>query len=239
MPFDAGTPYSEIISGVLSDLAEPFKNFCKPKEADLEFLLKTCDFLKPKKILEMGSGWSTMVMAEWCDANGAHIESLESNAHIYGLMYWAIQKRFPLRKKSQSMTTEEFDEGEVCRVLFSPILNSGHRRGIYYGYQCCIEPDLVYLDGPELYGQRQIVDNTVSFCNEGFPSLIIVDGRLASAHFLWQLYKQVKRPYIGLHDLAGDRSLLINANRTDIVDWANQSSNYLPFEELPCARPDR
>ena len=108
--------------------------------SNLHRLLEVLDRRKPKLIVELGSGISTIVVASWLrEAGGGHIISLDHDES------WAEKTKFYLRQAGLA------DVAEVWILPLVPTESMGHVVN-WYDINKCEWPvndiDLLIIDGP-------------------------------------------------------------------------------------------
>jgi len=123
--------------------------------------------LRPKRVLEFGSGWSTMVIAsELCSINGAQLYSVDHQAAFQaitknkidesGLAQWVTFYRFPIRPGWYAGKCLLFYR--VPHALRTQIADL----------------DLVLVDGPPYYWGREMAFYTV-FAHLKIGGLVLLD----------------------------------------------------------------
>ena len=171
---------------------------------------------KALNILEIGSGYSTVIFADACDILSSYFKKsqelrLEKKFHVYSLEE---------SKKFLNITKKRIPKN--CSKYVSLIL-AKHKIIYYkgkYASKCLnvpnISPDFVYLDGPSQYFQKKNFEGFNFNSIARFPmsadllmleyffepgTVIIIDGRTSNARFLKHHFKR-KWKYI--HDEKGD-----------------------------------
>jgi hypothetical protein len=141
----------------------PHESFA-PDWYDLWLLYNDVRTLRPKSILEYGSGVSTVVLAHALRENGSgKLTSLESDAE------WTEINRRAL------------PPGVPCELIFSPAIPSevdGVATWTFFAPP--VEPDYIYLEGPPGVGSREITSDPL-YLN---ASTIVIDGRTVNKNFL-------------------------------------------------------
>lgn len=94
-----------------------------------EEILKLLNKHKPKKILDLGSGYSTVMFALWAKDNDAEVISLEQS------MAWLNKTKKLLAQKNIS-----------ANVHYAPLVNTKH--GLFYDYKLPDNIDFALIDGP-------------------------------------------------------------------------------------------
>lgn len=92
-------------------------------------ILKLLNKHKPKKILDLGSGYSTVLFGLWAKENGAEVISLE-------------QSQLFLGKTRKLLAEYDLD----TKVNYAPLVDTEH--GIFYNYDLPDNIDFVLIDGP-------------------------------------------------------------------------------------------
>ena len=147
------------------------------KLASLERLLEEH---KPKSILELGSGSSTVVFAEYARKNGARLLSIEENEG------WA-------EKFKKNVGGDDKIQIRICNRV---TLKDRTPPEIRYDLPADEHFDCIFIDGPplELDGvKRKDSVNSNVFDFKDAP-LIIVDGRYSTA-------KEIARRYTGKYNI--------------------------------------
>jgi hypothetical protein len=230
----------------------------EPEVDDLYFLYCLVREKAVVSILEIGSGWSTLVLAK------ALAENLES----FGKEY-LTEVRFPnpfklltidASKQWQEIAIERLPlelRPLVIPIVSEPIL-SEHNGILSHKYDKFPNfiADLIYLDGPD---HDQVKGNIRGFqYNENFlppmaadllavepfmwpETFVVTDGRGANATFLRTNFK---RNWQVIHDRFGDRTLF----RLDEIPFGSISEQHIDFrleqgrnllaKEIPHGLPD-
>jgi hypothetical protein len=145
-------------------------NSKRPRESfapdwyDLWLLYNDVRTMRPKWILEYGSGVSTVVLVHALRENGAgRMTSLESDPE------WAEINRRAL------------PAGIPCELLFSPAIPTNVDGVATWTFSAPqLQPDYIYLDGPpEVEGR--VVTSDPLYLN---ASTIVIDGRTVNKNFL-------------------------------------------------------
>lgn len=180
-------------------------------------------------MLELGSGWSTMVLAKYANDSGAFLESLESEPHFYYVTHAGLSHVVSRKAPEQpSIRAKEWYAGESCRCLLSPIMNSSED-SIRYGYQCLSQPDFVYVDGPIIYGKRVYVDNVFPPHLDGSrPMCFYVDGRVQLAASLWLTYRKLGHPYEWHYSAESQCSLIFHEAYASAGKWFKDNHKIAP-----------
>jgi hypothetical protein len=176
-------------SGGLKHDFQSYKLWC------LEQLLKK---YRPKKIVEFGSGSSTMVFSEYAKNNQASILSVDENQG------WADNTRNLIKG----------DQSHVQIVAKTKIFKPGTPEEIKYEMDGTVgDFDFAFIDGPslELDGQKKknaVNSNIFDFSKK--PDIIVVDVRKATA---LEIAKRYGNEYeVMLSDLFTDKPVPLNYN---------------------------
>jgi hypothetical protein len=197
----------------------------KPYEPDLGDLARLHWLVLKRKaisILEFGSGFSTVILADalrilselfaqWANENlrcelPFHVHSVEENPRFIDI----TAKRLPDHLKS-------FASLYLSKVELEYV---DHRIATFYSKLPNVSPDFIYLDGPSQCATAQNLRGISLASPERMPmsadilpmefflqpgTLIVIDGRTANARFL---RATLKRSWSYLHDVNGDIHLL-------------------------------
>jgi len=191
----------------------------KPLSFDLNDLCRLHWIVLSRKalnILEFGSGFSTVFIADSCFILNKFFKNIkklrvEKKFHIYSLEE---------SKKFINITKKRLSSDLIKHVTLIKSKNKITDYQGKYASQCLnipnISPDLIYLDGPSQYFTKKNF-NGFNFNNiSRFPmsadllfleyffeprTFIIVDGRTSNARFLKDHFK---RNWKYIHDLQGD-----------------------------------
>ncbi len=171
---------------------------------------------KALNILEIGSGYSTVIFADACNILSYYFKKkeklrLEKKFHIYSL---EESKKF-LKITKKRIPKDYSKYVSLIRAKHKIIYYKGK-----YASKCLnvpnISPDFVYLDGPSQYFQKKNLDGFNFNSIARFPmsadllmleyffepgAVIIVDGRTSNARFLRHHFK---RNWKYFHDEKGD-----------------------------------
>mgnify|MGYP000094178434 CR=1 FL=1 len=173
-----------------------------PDLGDLEFIESLVERLRPKRIMEYGSGWSTLVIGETLKrlGYGGSIKSVEtdkdwwnlSKSDVYnmGLSQWVssvwdthlLQIDVPYRYGEDTESTRIWEH--IWQHSVTP----------------CWDCDFLYVDGPELTDNCRITFNNDML----HVPVILVDGRQETVDFLKQ-----RLPHSYIEDKEQYRSLFI------------------------------
>jgi hypothetical protein len=137
-----------------------------PDWYDLWLLYNDVRTRKPKRVVEYGSGVSTVVLAHGLAENGeGRMVSLESEEH------WATVNRTALPRNVP------------CELLYSPV-KASQVDGIpvwRFSHKPFPDPDFIYLDGPPHVDDRIITADPLDLER---VSYIVIDGRTVNKNFL-------------------------------------------------------
>lgn len=191
----------------------------RPHKDDLERIVKLLNLTGAKKVLEFGSGWSTLVICAWVNRHDAFCESLEADPFWYMGTMTALDSVEDLspRLKNGDLAmpmhrTQETEPHERRRLLFSPVCNGSTIDRVRFTYQCLQSPDFIYVDGPALHGRRLLVDNVLSL-DRSNPMAFLVDGRWPQA---WAI-KQEFLDYTAL--ISTSVSLICHRKFSEAIEW--------------------
>jgi predicted O-methyltransferase YrrM len=154
---------------------------------------------KPKRILEFGSGSSTMVFCEYLRKNTGSLLSVDEEEK------WALNTRRLVDLKPTD-SIEIINSKKTCWPESVP-------REIKYELALQDEYDFVFVDGPSLNvdgikWKDAVNSNVLELAQK--PQVIVVDGRRATARHLAQKYSD--QYLIFLSDLFTDRPVKRNYN---------------------------
>jgi len=159
-----------------------------PIWADLWFLYMATTYLKPKVVLEFGSGCSTYAIAQALADNAR----LGQPGHLYSLdadPKWGRVTQEAMPAHLAELVTLTITEAVPCEYEGVPVWR--------FAQVPDVEPDIVYLDGPALQpGRTAAVD--VLDMQDKLPvgCRVIVDGRKKNVLLLDQHWRRevAKRP---------------------------------------------
>jgi len=159
-----------------------------PDFSDLWFLYKTVRDRKPRRILEFGSGYSTVIMAQalW---DSQRASSGKNHGYLYSVdadPYWAdiTSKSVPAHLRG------------VCEVSYSSLLEVEYLGTLAFRHEEVLDvvPDFLYLDGPDLTPERQVSVDVLDIEDQFPPGFyMVVDGRKRNTDFL---LKHLRRRYV-------------------------------------------
>lgn len=150
-----------------------------PEWNDLDFLFDEVLRLKPRFILELGSGCSTIALWKALHqvAENGKLVSLEGDPYWYGVNYHALQ-RMGLIEVPRSPT-----------LVFSPVVHDPVGQLRYQTNPLRGAPiDFIYVDGPRLYHTNDVVIDTALFTP--LAEEIVVDGRRSQGQLMAQHLKK-------------------------------------------------
>jgi len=153
----------------------------------------------PKRILEFGSGSSTMVFCDFLRSNEGSLLSIDEEEK------WAANTRRLVHIETTE-GIEIINSKKVC-------LSDSVPREIKYDLQLTDKYDFVFIDGPSLSVNgvkwKDAVNSNIFELNHN-PSVIVVDGRRATARYIAQKYSDIY--HASLSDLFSDRPVQCNYN---------------------------
>lgn len=176
--------------GQLDFLAHRPPKAIPPDFADLWFLYQVVRRRKPRRILEFGSGCSTVIMAQALWDNQR--ESSRSSGYLYSVdadPYWA-----EVTARSMPTRLQGF-----CEIWYSPLVEVTYLGTPAFRHAKIpdVAPDLLYLDGPALTPERQVAVDVLDIEGRFPPGFyMIVDGRWTNTMFL---KRHLKRRYVFKH----------------------------------------
>jgi precorrin-6B methylase 2 len=163
------------VDGVIAKYWTPDlkKNIHQPYK--LWMLIKILEKEKPKKILEFGSGSSTMIFADYAAKNGAEVISVESDEA------WAEKARTYLAGNDN------------VKIVFAKALGFADKTPPELKYDINFDEvfDLVFIDGPggHFEGIARKTGATVNAVELKDPKLVLIDGRKATVHYMKERMK--------------------------------------------------
>ena len=151
----------------------------------LQILYRTVRRLKPKVVVEFGSGWSTFFIARALAANA--VEG-RVHGHLYSVdaeERWADTTRSGVPERLRPF----------CTITYSPTeeVTVGGTRTLRHVAAPSVEPDLMFVDGPAFRPPVAAVCDAINFerrIKRGFP--ILIDKRERTTAFLIQ---NLRTPY--------------------------------------------
>lgn len=205
-------------SALLRNVSESEHKPFEPEYADLCRLHWLCLSRKTLNVLEFGSGFSTVAIADamrildthfgaWAAENTRvekpfHVFAVEESERFAGITRDRLGDELGVFATVSQSSVEVYDYDHRICTVYSSLPN--------------ISPDLVYLDGPSQFATTETV-NGFSFDSvarmpmvadllrfEFFlepGTLILVDGRTANVRFLKAYFK---RNWVHMHDPEGD-----------------------------------
>ncbi len=163
--------------GYLEFLKQRPANADPPHYNDLWFLYRTVRRRKPSCILEFGSGCSTVILAQALFDN--QCESSNNSGYLYSMdseSLWSEVTAKSMPKHLQGL----------YELWFSPVLEVEFEGTPAFRYSKIpdVTPDLIYLDGPSLTPERQVVVNVLDIEDRLLPGFcLIIDGRVKNTAF--------------------------------------------------------
>lgn len=186
--------------------------FFEPDYKDLYLLYRFITLNKRLSVLEMGSGYSSIVMSKALIENKQkynlklrnikHIPkfqlSCNENLKKYHLKLSQIIKKFKIKNLNNNFSNVKYSKinNKICTYYTKLIFN---------------HPDFIYIDGPSPLSVKGYklnmpmsgdVLNYEHFLNPG--TIILIDGRTANARFLKSNFQ---RNWIYRHDKLNDQSI--------------------------------
>jgi hypothetical protein len=147
-----------------------------PDFGDLWMLYRLIRRLRPRCVLEFGSGCSTIIVAQalWENAESGSAGRLFS---VDAVEFWAEQTRRTLPAHVRSL----------CEVSFSPVIEVEYAGtpAFRHSHVPDVRPDFLYLDGPPLSRERDVAVDPLDLEPRFGPGFtMLVDGRFANVRFL-------------------------------------------------------
>ena len=158
------------VDGVIQKYKTPElkKNSYQPYK--LWTLVQILEEQKPKKILEFGSGSSTMIFADYAAKNGAEVVSVESDEG------WAEKARTYLAGNDN------------VKIVFAKAFGFANLTPPQLKYDINFDEtfDLVFIDGPggHFEGIARKTGVTTNALELKDPKLVLIDGRKATVHYM-------------------------------------------------------
>ena len=176
---------------VIKDCQEKMPKSCFPPDwDDLHSLWNLITEGGYKTIVEYGPGYSSIVLANALPEDGTML-SIESDPAFFTIIQSVMFSTF-----KESVLYGKKRGGAA--IVFSPIetINSFMCR---YSYVPKIGPDFVYIDGPALIHNVQVMTNI--FEDTTIPAMIVVDGRKIQV----KVIKAVFGPFYDVSTAGGPR----------------------------------
>lgn len=208
------TSFNYVQSHKAPESVSPNVETAYPKnDLDLRALRLVIRLRKPLSLLEFGSGWSTLAIAEELSDLDAKFTEFPFNTHRHvstpfraftldESKHWLniALSRIPDEKKM-------YVSGQYSKVVKHAI---GETQTLRYNWVPEIKPDLVYLDGPSQFAlEIQSNSNEFSLNQPWFPPIssnllqfewllepgatILVDGRTTNVEFLVRNFQRTWR----------------------------------------------
>ena len=212
-------PEDKVVDKSKKHLINVMKNYKKPHIFEMDDLCRLHWIVLRKKIfntLEIGSGYSTVFIADACNILSNFFKDVKNIR---------VEKKFHIYSLEESKNFLKITKKRIPKYLKKHVtlINSKNKLIEYkgkYATKCTnipnISPDLIYLDGPSQYAVKKSLDgfnlNNISrfpmsadilfleyFLEPG--TFIVVDGRTANARFLKD---HLKRNWHYTYDQKGD-----------------------------------
>ena len=183
-----------------------------PDWSDLWFIYRMIRERKPRKILEFGSGCSTIIMAQALADN--------TSEGAPGFVYSIDAKPDPGKPDWGQVTIDSMPDElkHYCKISVTPVLLVEYEGKPVWRFQCLpdISPDFIYMDGPGLaHSHHKVAIDVLTLEPKFGPGFrLLVDGRLKNCEFLEKYFKKnyQKRYQRLLHsttyDLLSDEAVL-------------------------------
>lgn len=195
------------VSATLDVMKERIREFarCRPEWAfapdwgDLVFLYTTVLAERPRYILELGSGHSTVALwlaLEAC-GNGGHLVSFEADP------YWYSANQEALYMVGLDHNPEVSPNKPRPFLVFNPVTTDWSRSPLFptmsYSFAPFHDsrPDFIYVDGPALVGACDSVFERSLFSPAA--KVIVVDGRLGQVRDM----RRALGRYYDIHEAEG------------------------------------
>ena len=200
------------------------KNTYSPELYDLYFLHAFIILNKRLTVMEFGSGWSSIVMAHALMVNKKNL-NFETNRlrkkNVFELHSIENEKKYlKITKLRNNKYLKEFKKNIYYHFSECKMTSFNGRFCTEYEKLPLINPDLIYLDGPDQFKIKNKVNNFTINHNDMMPMVsdilkienflipgttIIVDGRSANCSFLRNNFQ---RNWIFKNYRNDDRTLL-------------------------------
>ena len=194
----------------------------KPDLRDLYRIHQFIILNKRMTALEFGCGWSTIIIKHALEINKKkYVKNISKlrKKDFFELFTIDNQKKF--LKKTQIKTKRILGKGKKVNFIFSECVMTKFNRRFASEYKKLpsINPDFVYLDGPDPLSVKNSINGFNTRHLELMPmscdllkfehflcpgTLILIDGRTANARFLKENFQR-KWKYI--HDVKNDENL--------------------------------
>jgi len=161
---------------LLADLARRPATAKPPVWPELAVIHREIRRLRPQRVLEFGSGCSTLVIAQALAENAAEghpgfLESLDADPHWGQVTIDSLPPRL----------------ADYCRVAVVPAIPAEHAGIPAWRHREVPPPpfDFIYLDGPALTPEREAALDLLDLEAELAPgTVVLVDGRYPNCRFL-------------------------------------------------------
>jgi len=145
----------------------------------LQELKQLLESFKPKNILELGSGKTTIIFAQYCKDNNANLLSIDENEE------YAEKTRKLLKKSDLNAEILVFKRNHYLI-----------RKNIYFFYDFNLEDkfDFIYVDGSSkiLNGVKYKKGINIDAIKFKKAKWIVVDGRIPTVKYLKKHFKDYK-----------------------------------------------
>ena len=142
-----------------------------PEFDDLDYLFDMVMVVKPRAILEYGSGCSTVAMFAACESLGIGvIHSLDADPYWYSANYGALRTLNIIKPKQNRVL-----------LTFSALLGMAPG-GMRYLFNPCPNPEMIYVDGPRLYSAYPVLIDPAMLSPR--PKVYVVDGRRSQVAYM-------------------------------------------------------
>jgi cephalosporin hydroxylase len=175
--------------GLLKLLANRPSTAYPPDPVDLWFLYRQVRSRKPHCVLEFGAGCSTVILAQALYENGAGGKLYTVDA----VPQWADITARCLPRHLQSVASVTASDMKSVQV------DDGAERVLCHEHVPTVDPDFVYLDGPDFQdfegkfdvpAAADLIDLEPKF---GKKIYVVIDGRVKNTEFLKQHLKGAYR----------------------------------------------
>jgi len=194
-----------------------------PYPSELDDLYRLHQFIilnKRTTVLEFGCGWSTLVMAHAIEDNRKkyweEVKSLRRN-NPFEVSVVDNEKRY-LQIAKKRVKEAGFENVEF---LYSRALMTKFNDRLATNYECLplINPDFIYLDGPDQFNVEGLINGLSTAHKDFMPmssdillfehfltpgTIIVVDGRAANSRFL---RSNLQRNWTYTYDESGDQHI--------------------------------
>lgn len=184
------------------------KQLYKPDLKDLYFLYKLVTLNKRITVMEIGCGWSSLIIRKALEENKKNyskkIKNLRRQNHFRCVSVdnenkWISNAKKILKKFKINFTNKDFHYSECQMVEINSHIATKFKK------LPVINPDFIYLDGPDQFNIKGRVRNFTISHKDMMPmvsdlinieyfltpgTIILVDGRTANARFLRDNFKR-------------------------------------------------